>query len=117
MTSTLRMFVIGVTLILGVIILVLSLLLTRDFFINVPPRPNLSTSTDPGEQDVKKKEIENYEKLVTTMRSGTTGMYDWVVTKTLLPIFNSLLTAIIAYVFAKEGSKVLIAYFRSRGGR
>lgn len=94
--------------------LILSLTLALSSLNNALSPPVLTTSSSANEQDAKKKEIENYKELTSAVLSMRTNVFDFVVTKTMLPIFNSLLTAAAAYIFAKEGSKVLGVYLGER---
>ena len=48
------------------------------------------------------------------MQSQTTYVFDLVVVKALQPLFTALITAVVTYIFASEGSKVLREYLVAR---
>lgn len=77
-----------------------------------PPSPPVLTTGNSTEQETKKAEIANYKELILSLQVQRTNLYDFVILKTLLPLFNSLITAVLAYIFAKttlEGFRLYIS--------
>ncbi|MBD0297298.1 MAG: hypothetical protein ICV84_19225 [Flavisolibacter sp.] len=82
--------------------------------IEVPTTPVLSTSTTTSEQEAKAKEIANYEGVVSALQAQRTTTYDFVVVKTLLPLFNSLIASVLTYVFANTALQAFKTYMTEK---
>ncbi len=57
--------------------------------------------------DLKSKEISNYSSLAEAVRSETNSIYELLIEKTLLPIFNTLIAAVITFIFGAKLISVL----------
>jgi uncharacterized membrane protein YeiB len=93
----------------GAIILVICLA-----SMEAPKQPTLSNSTSASEQEVKVKEITNYKDIVSSLQSQRTNIYDFVVLKTLLPLFNSLIVTVLTYIFAKTALQAYSNYIAEK---
>jgi len=60
-----------------------------------PPNPSMAT------------DVTNYSTLTSAINNNTGYIYNMIVIDTLLPIFNALLTAVIAFIFIHNTSIVL----------
>lgn len=85
-------------------------------FMEMPKAPALSTSTTSSEQESKAKEISNYKDLVSSLQGQRTTILDFAVIRCLLPLFNSLITAVLGYVFAKTALQAYDAYLSKKHG-
>lgn len=115
-------WIVVVTSILGVLVLAYSAFLARDFYNHTPAPPSISLANVPADkieavQGQQTKAITNYQNLLTAMQLRTNTLFDLIVTKVLLPIFNTLIAAVITYVVAKHAAQTLSAYFVSREAR
>jgi hypothetical protein len=99
----------GFTLLLGASILLLSLIAAFTVSRNPLPTPDLKLSVGQTQED-KSKEIENYKNLTTALHSPATATFKLVVTDTLLPVFNTLLTALIGFIFVRKTAEVISTY-------
>ena len=68
--------------------------------INMPATPLQTNSTNANEQDAKAKEVSNYKEVVLSLQAQKTNIYDFVVIRTLLPLFNTIIISVLGYVFA-----------------
>jgi hypothetical protein len=75
-----------------------------------PNVPQLIASTDISQLECKKKEIENYSALISVLQSQRTNIFDHSVTKTLLPLFNSLITYVLIYIFGAKAMELTKNY-------
>ena len=82
--------------------------------IKLPITPNTIVSTNTAEQEAKTKEIANYKQVVETLQWQKTNVYDFVVIKTLLPLFNYFIASILTFIFAKSANKIFQVYFAKR---
>ena len=101
--------IIAVLIVIGSIILALNLT-----FMEVPKPPVLSYSTTTGEQEVKTKEIANYKELVSSLQAQRTNIFDYVILKSLLPLFNYLIAAVLTYIFAKTALEAYKSYLTKK---
>ena len=101
------------TLLLGSTILLLSVITAYTVSKNPLPTPELKLSEGQTPED-KSKEIENYKNLTTALHSQATATFKLVVTDTLLPVFNTLLTALIGFIFVRKTAEVIGNYLNLR---
>ncbi len=101
--------IIAVLIIIGSIILALNLT-----FIEVPKPPILSVSTNISHQEVKTKEIANYKELISSFQAQRTNIFDYVVLRSLLPLFNYLTAAVLTYIFAKTALQTYTTYITEK---
>jgi hypothetical protein len=98
---------------LGVTILVISIITAWTVSRNPLTRPELKLGA--GEtQESKANEIKNYKDLTDAMHSRATGAFDLVVIKTLLPVFTTILAAVLAFVFVRRAADILNKYLDKR---
>lgn len=103
--------------ILGLIILGSFTLAFKLISMKFPTPPDLITSSNPTEQEAKTKEIANYKDLTVAMQAQQTNIFDFVILKTLLPILSSILTIVLAYIFAKTALKFYDTYLLRKSGK
>ncbi len=82
--------------------------------IPTPNPPVLSQDSTIAIQTSKSKEIENYKNLISAVHSSRISIYDNVVSKTLMPIFNSLIVAVLGYIFADKALKAYSLYMKKK---
>lgn len=69
--------------------------------LNMPAIPSQTNSTNTNEQDAKAKEVSNYKEIIQSLQAQRTNIYDFVVIRTLLPLFNTIVVSVLSYVFAR----------------
>ena len=85
--------------------------------IPLPEPPRLSQDTTESVQGAKSKEIENYKNLISAMHSRRLTVYENVVSKTLMPIFNSFIAAVLGYIFANKAAEAYTSYLAEKSKR
>ncbi|MGG9959987.1 hypothetical protein [Ferruginibacter sp. SUN106] len=104
--------------------IILSLIIVSIIFLTysismmkLPLSPNTTVSSNTSEQEAKTKEIANYKQVVEILQWQKTNVYDFIVIRTLLPLFNYFIASILAFVFAKSAYEIFqIYYARKKGG-
>ena len=103
------------TVIITSLILIASSILTLSVsFMNIPQPPILNISTTLADQEVKAKEISNYKELTQVLQSQKTALYDFVVIKTLLPLFSAIIGTILTFIFVKSALDAYNIYVKSK---
>lgn len=110
LTANQKTTLMWVTILLGLIMIGFAIIITINHLNRLPPTPSLKMEAGTS-QEMKDKEISNYNSLASEIKSQYSTTYDFVVIKTLLPILTTLIAAVVAYVFAREASHVLRTYF------
>ena len=85
--------------------------------IPAPEPPRLVPDSSEVVQVAKSKEIENYKNLINAMSSRRVAVYDNVVSKSLIPIFTSLIAAVLTYIFVSKGIESLNNYINKKYGK
>lgn len=67
-----------------------------------PEIPALTTSASAEIQQAKSIEIANYNALTTSLEARQTNAFDYAVLKTLVPLFTTLIAAVLTYVFTNS---------------
>lgn len=83
--------------------------------LELPQHPSLTNSTETTVQDAKSKEISNYQTLTRELTKQKTDAFDLAITKTLLPLFNTLIAGVFTYIIAKLGISALKNHFSRKG--
>lgn len=78
--------------------------------------PVLAVGGNDSAQIAKAKEISNYHELQLVNRSKSLSIFEQVVTKTLLPIFTSMIAAALAYIFANKALEAYKYYVDKKAG-
>lgn len=108
-TADKKNIVIWITIFLGLIILMISIVLTISFLNKLPPIPSIIINSNQTHQ-VNNNEILAYKDLCSTIQTNNNSVFEMLITKTLLPIFNVLITAIIAFIFVKKTNDTIKRY-------
>jgi ABC-type glycerol-3-phosphate transport system permease component len=111
LTDTQKNLVILFTLILGCAIIGIGVFTNCRFLHSLPPVPDL-TVTPARSVETIKLELDNYKSLVTIVKDNQTLLNDLLVIKFLKGLFDSLVIAIIAYLFGKPVVEALAARIR-----
>lgn len=88
------------TCILGFVIILIGLLTNYLFLHALPPLPSLTVEGTRTADSVK-QEIENYKTLTLVIKDSQSYLNELLVVKFMKGLFDSLLVAIIAYLFGK----------------
>lgn len=110
----LRTIIILMTGFLIALIIVACIALIINLIIIIPKPPTLVYGTSASEQETKAKEITNYKELYTTIQNQRTGIFDYVVIKTLLPLFSYLIATVLTFIFGKVVNKLISNFFTVR---
>jgi hypothetical protein len=103
--------VLWVTGIVAFLIIIASIILAIDLKnMEMPQAPVLSPGAITMEQERKAIEIANYKELTSTKQALRTNIFDFVVIKTLIPLFTSLITAVITYILATRVLDIFETY-------
>jgi predicted PurR-regulated permease PerM len=97
------------TLILGCVIVYVGLITSSRFLSNLPKAPDLTTGTGRTAESIK-QEIDNYKTISSIIKENQSYLNDLLIVKFIKPLFDSLLVAIIAYLFGEP----LITAFAER---
>lgn len=110
-----RDITIYITCILAILIIILSVGFGI-YLLNLPlpKEPILTISKVEKEQPIKGKEILNYNELISSIQLQKPSVSDLLVTRTLIPIFSSLITAVLTYIFAQASFAILKSYIDRR---
>jgi len=76
------------------------------------PAPPVLDYSKPG--DAQPLHVKNYKDLTEAIRANRSAMIEWVVTKTLYPIFQALIASTLAFIFGKGLFKLGAAYLSVR---
>jgi hypothetical protein len=100
--------------IITIIIIIASFVFAKNSINAFPQPPALAVNGDLATQEIKKKEIENFEKLSAAVQKQRTDVYDTVITKTVEKILNLLLPAVLTFIFAIKGLEVFKTYLKEK---
>lgn len=100
LTANQKNVAIIITIIVGGLIILLALLTNNWFLASLPTPPDIKVANG-RTSEIIKQDIENYKNLVATMKDNKGFLNELLVVKFLKTLFDALLTAVIAYVFAK----------------
>lgn len=99
------------------LLVIISFCLIYTFRINnlaLPQHPTLTQSTETAVQEAKSKEIANYQTLSRELTKQKTDAFDLAITKTLQPIFNTLITGVFTYIIARMGINAIKGYLAGK---
>lgn len=80
----------------------------------LPKQPSLSINGNDSSQISKLKEITNFKELTSVIQAQQDKTFDLIITKTLLPLLNSIIAAIITYILAKASFNLYTSYLDYR---
>ncbi len=112
--ENIKTIIIWVTGILLALVLALSIAFWMQNQNSLPQQPHLSVSTYDSVHTMKTKEIANYKELLLIVETQREKSFDLVITKTLLPILNTLLAAVITYILATTGKELLNSFINPK---
>jgi hypothetical protein len=78
------------------------------------PIVELSKEVDAVKQSINTTQINNYKELCNASINQKKELFDLVVVKSLQPIFNLLIAAVLTYIFGKIGATQIRAYLEKR---
>jgi hypothetical protein len=108
-----RKITLWITGIIAVFIILACVILTfRIASIQLPTTPVVSTVAT--EQDGKRQEIANYKELVLSLQNQRTIVFDYVVLKTLLPLFGYIIASVLTYIFTKTALQAYNSYISAK---
>jgi hypothetical protein len=80
----------------------------------LPKEPILTIGKVEKEQPIKGQEISNYNELISSIQLQKPSVFYLLVTRTLIPIFSSLITAVLTYIFAQASFAIFKSYIDRR---
>jgi ABC-type glycerol-3-phosphate transport system permease component len=102
------------TIILGGLIALLAFYTNNSFLQSLPPAPSL-TAAGARTPDMVRQDVENYKNLVADLKDSHGYLNELLVVKLLKGLFDSLIVAIIAYIFGKPVLLALADRIRAWG--
>jgi hypothetical protein len=101
---------------------ILTLILLTDYYVYNSfnslnkdiPIVELSKEIDAVKQSINTTQINNYKELCNALINQKKELFDLVVVKSLQPIFNLLIAAVLTYIFGKIGATQIRAYLEKR---
>jgi hypothetical protein len=111
LTDTQKNVVILFTILLGCAIVGIGVYTNCRFLHAIPPVPDIKVTPSRTAESIK-AELDNYKTLVGVLKDNHTLLNDMVVVKFLKGLFDSLVVAVIAYLFGKPIVEAFAARIR-----
>jgi ABC-type glycerol-3-phosphate transport system permease component len=108
--------VIYLTIVLGLAIVIIGIISNAWLINSLPSQPSLTVDKERTAQMVK-DDIDNYKNMIAVLKDRSGVLNDLLVVKFLKGLFDSLLVAIISYVFGKPLVVALAARITGNKGK